>query len=169
LGWCWLDEQIEVLIGRILREKGLRLAVAESCTGGLVGHRITNVAGSSTYYLGSVTAYAYETKVRLLSVNWDTLEKHGAVSRETVLEMAKGVRRAMAADIGISVTGIAGPGGGTPEKPVGLTWIGISAPDMEQAYSFTWTGDRIYNKEQSAEAALQILLEFLRKREDGSH
>jgi PncC family amidohydrolase len=147
----------------------LRLAVAESCTGGLVGHRLTNVAGSSTYYLGSVTAYAYETKVRLLSVSWETLENYGAVSRETVLEMAKGIRRVMAADIGISVTGIAGPGGGTPEKPVGLTWIGISTPNMEQAYSFTWTGDRISNKEQSAEAALQILLEFLRKREDGSH
>jgi nicotinamide-nucleotide amidase len=109
---------LEVLVGELLRRGGLRLAVAESCTGGLIGHRITNVPGSSTYYMGSVTAYAYEAKVRVLGVRWSTLEKYGAVSQETVLEMASGVRRALAADIGLSVSGIAGPGGGTPEKPV---------------------------------------------------
>src|SRR5512139_261331 len=92
-------EALEVLIGEGLRQRGWRLALAESCTGGLIGHRITNVPGSSTYYMGSVTAYAYEAKVRLLGVRWATLEQYGAVSRETALEMARGVRQALAADI----------------------------------------------------------------------
>jgi PncC family amidohydrolase len=153
---------LEVTLGRLLRERGLRLAVAESCTGGLVGHRITNVPGSSTYYMGSVTAYAYEAKVRLLSVKWKTLEQYGAVSEETVLEMAIGVRRALAADIGLSVSGIAGPGGGTPDKPIGLTWIGISAPDLTKAYETICTGDRLAIKEQSAEEALQFLVQYLK-------
>ena len=139
----------------------MRLAVAESCTGGLIGHLITNVAGSSTYYMGSVTAYAYEAKVRLLGVRWETLEKYGAVSQETVLEMARGVRRAMAADIGLSVSGIAGPGGGTPEKPVGLTWIGLSAPGVDEAWEHIWPGDRLSVKTQTAECALRLLIDFL--------
>lgn len=156
-----VDEKLEVLVGELLRQRGLRLAVAESCTGGLIGHWITNVAGSSTYYTGSVTAYAYEAKVRLLGVRWATLEKYGAVSEETVLEMARGVRRALAADIGLSVSGIAGPGGGTPEKPVGLTWVGLSAADVDEARRFVWPGDRLEVKSRSAEAALQLLLDFL--------
>lgn len=159
---CTLDKTLEVVVGELLRKHGWRLAVAESCTGGLVGHRITNVPGSSTYYMGSVTAYAYEAKVRLLGVRWDTLEKYGAVSRETVIEMAEGVRRALAADVAISVSGIAGPGGGTPEKPVGLIWIGLAAPDYRGAWSYLWSGDRIENKELSAEAALQLLVDYLR-------
>ena len=161
----------EVTIGDLLRQHGWRLAVAESCTGGLIGHRITNVPGSSTYYMGSVTAYAYEAKVRLLGVHWKTLEEHGAVSGETVREMARGVRQALAADIGISVSGIAGPGGGTPEKPVGLVWVGLSAPNYENAWSFLWKGDRIKNKEDSAEAALELLATYLQgllHDEDGS-
>ena len=152
---------LEIQVGELLRLHGLRLAVAESCTGGLVGHRLTNVAGSSTYYMGSVTAYAYEAKVRLLNVRWETLEKHGAVSGETVIEMARGVRHALAADIGLSVSGIAGPGGGTPEKPVGTVWIGLSSPEDEFAELFVWEGDRIQNKEHSAEAALQLLADYL--------
>ena len=87
-------DDIEIKIGEELRDRGWRLAVAESCTGGLIGHRLTNISGSSTYYLGSITAYAYRAKVRLLDVSWDTLEKYGAVSDETVREMAKGVRHA---------------------------------------------------------------------------
>jgi PncC family amidohydrolase len=155
------NRSIEMQVGDLLRERGLRLAVAESCTGGLLSHRITNVPGSSTYYIGGVTAYAYEAKVRALGVHWETLEKYGAVSRETVLEMARGIRQAMAADIGISVSGIAGPGGGTPDKPVGTTWIGLSAPDRDQAYHNVWPGDRLAIKEQSAQAALQVLLDYL--------
>jgi PncC family amidohydrolase len=155
------DKLLEILVGDLLREHGLRLAVAESCTGGLIGHRLTNVAGSSTYYMGSVTAYAYEAKVRLLGVSWETLEKNGAVSRATVLEMARGVRRALAADVGLAVSGIAGPGGGTPEKPVGLTWIGLSTPYVQVAQDYYWKGDRLQNKEASAEAALQLLVDHL--------
>lgn len=155
------QKPLEVLIGELLRQQGLRLAVAESCTGGLVGHRITNVPGSSTYYMGSVTAYAYEAKVRLLGVRWETLEKYGAVSKETVLEMAYGVRHALAADIGLSISGIAGPGGGTPEKPVGSTWIGLSARGVDEAWSHLWKGDRLQVKEQSAQEALRLLADYL--------
>jgi PncC family amidohydrolase len=137
------------------------LAVAESCTGGLLGHLLTNIPGASTYYMGSITAYSYEAKVRLLGVRWETLEKHGAVSKETALEMARGVRRALAADVGISITGIAGPGGSTQEKPVGLTWIGLNTPHFSEAWHFVWDGDRIQVKERSAEAALRLLEEYL--------
>lgn len=150
-------------MGELLQRRGLRLAVAESCTGGLIGHLLTNVAGSSTYYMGSVTAYAYEAKVRLLGVSWDTLEKFGAVSSETALEMARGIRIALAADVGISVTGIAGPSGSTPEKPVGTVWIGISTPNEEYARHFLWLGNRLAIKKQSAQAALDLLVEYLQK------
>lgn len=155
------NEALEVIAGKLLRERGLRLAVAESCTGGLLSHRITNVPGSSTYFIGGIIAYAYEAKVRLLGVRWETLEKYGAVSQETVLEMARGVRRSLAADIGIAISGIAGPGGGTPEKPVGLTWIGFSSEAVEEAHKFIWPGDRLKVKEQSAQAALKILVDYL--------
>jgi PncC family amidohydrolase len=155
------DKPVEVLLGELLRQRGLRLATAESCTGGLIGHWITNVPGSSTYYVGGVIAYAYEAKVRLLGVRWETLEKYGAVSRETVLEMARGARRALAADIGIAVSGVAGPGGATPDKPVGYTWIGLSMPDTELAWCYTWEGDRLLNKELSAKQALRLLVDHL--------
>ena len=111
--------------------------------------------------MGSVTAYAYEAKVRLLGVRWETLEKYGAVSQETVLEMARGVRTALAADIGLSVSGIAGPGGGTPDKPVGLVWIGLSAEQVDEAWCNIWSGGRLQVKEQSAQAALQMLADYL--------
>jgi len=109
-------DELETTIGTILRQKGLKLATAESCSGGLLADHITNVAGSSDYFIGGVVAYSYEAKVALLHVSWDTLRAHGAVSRETVVEMARGVRTALGADIGISVSGIAGPGGGLPDK-----------------------------------------------------
>ncbi len=156
------EKPLEILVGELLRRRGLRLAVAESCTGGLIGHRLTNVAGSSTYYVGGISAYAYEAKVRLLGVRWETLEQYGAVSEETVIEMARGVRRALAADVGLSVSGIAGPGGGTPEKPVGTVWIGLSTPQAEFAQHYLWEGDRLQNKELSAEAALQMLCNYLK-------
>lgn len=154
-------ESLEALVGKLLQERQLRLAVAESCTGGLIGHRLTNVPGSSNYFLGGITAYSYEAKARLLGVSWDTLRSVGAVNRETVLQMARGVRRALEADIGLSVSGIAGPGGGTPDKPVGLSWIGLSAPDFENAWEYLWQGNRIQNKEQSAEQALWLLKDYL--------
>lgn len=99
--------------------------------------------------------------MRLLGVKWETLEAYGAVSQETVLEMALGVRRAFAADVGLSISGVAGPGGGTPEKPVGLTWIGLSAPQYQDAQHFVWDGDRLKNKEYSVQAAMDILAKFL--------
>jgi PncC family amidohydrolase len=165
-----IDEPLEIQIGKLLSLRELSLAVAESCTGGLIGHLITNIAGSSAYYLGSVTAYAYEAKVRLLGVRWETLEKYGAVSQETALEMAEGVRQALSADIGLSVTGIAGPDGGTPDKPVGTAWIGLSASGIDQAWCYKWEGDRISNKQQSAEQALRLLVDLLSEQvNDGSN
>ena len=163
-----MSELLEVTVGDLLRARGWRLAVAESCTGGLIGHRLTNIPGSSTYYMGSITAYAYEAKVRLLGVQWETLEAEGAVSKAVVLEMARGARRALAADVGLSVSGIAGPGGGTEDKPVGLTCFGLSTPDDEQAWEFVWQGNRLQNKELSAEQALQLLVDFLRSLRDGN-
>jgi PncC family amidohydrolase len=157
-----MNEPLEAQIGALLREPGLKIATAESCTGGLVAHRITNMPGSSDYFLGGVVAYANEAKVAQLGVSWETLKSNGAVSRETALEMARGAREALGAEIAVSVTGIAGPGGGMPEKPVGSTWIGLSTPDGEWARHFVWTGDRLTNKELSAEAALRLLLDYLR-------
>ncbi len=156
-----MDEPLEVQVGKAIKARGWTLATGESCTGGLLGHRLTNVPGSSEYYLGGVVAYAYEAKERLLKVSHDTLYKHGAVSQETALEMALGARQALGADVGLSVTGIAGPGGGLPDKPVGLTWIAISSREGQQAERHVWQGDRLEIKTQSAEAALRLLLRTL--------
>ena len=158
---------LETLIGPLLMARGLKLVVAESCTGGLIGHRLTNIPGSSEYYLGSITAYAYEVKEALLGVRHTTLEAHGAVSRETAIEMADGIRRALSGFfplenmIGLSVTGIAGPGGGMAHKPVGLVWIGLSTSRLQQAWQFNWHGNRLQNKENTAEKALQLLWDYL--------
>lgn len=143
------------------RARGLKLAAAESCTGGLVADRITNIPGSSEYFIGGVVAYAYEAKANLLGVAWDTLHTHGAVSEETVREMARGARKIFDVDIAVSVSGIAGPGGGMPDKPVGLTWFGLSTKDGEWARHFIWDGDRIKNKQLSSEAALQFIVDYL--------
>ena len=148
-----MANSVEVQIGHLLRKRELKLALAESCTGGLIGDRITNVPGSSEYFLGGIVAYAYEAKVALLGVSWDTLNTKGAVSQETVLEMARGARRILNTDIAVSVTGIAGPGGGTPEKPVGTTWIGLVAKEGEWTRLFQFSGNREQNKISSADAA----------------
>jgi PncC family amidohydrolase len=157
-----LDEPLEVVLGELLVARGSTLAVAESLTGGLVCDRLTDVSGSSRYFLGGITAYANEAKMKLLGVSAETLEAHGAVSAETVLQMARGVRLALGADFGISTSGIAGPTGGTPEKPVGTTWIGFSAADGEEARYFLFQGERLAVKEQATEAALQMLVDHLR-------
>ena len=158
-----MEQPLEILLGQLLRARGLKLATAESCTGGLIADKITDVPGSSDYFLGGFVSYAYEAKVAALGVSWDTLHKFGAVSRETVLEMARGARQVLGADLAISVSGIAGPGGGLPEKPVGATWIGLVTPDGERAEVFYWKGNRRENKEQSAQAALKMVTEFLQK------
>jgi PncC family amidohydrolase len=156
-----MQKTIEALLGQWMREKKIKLAIAESCTGGLIADRITNIPGSSEYFCGGVVAYAYEAKVALLNVSWDTLEKYGAVSREVVIEMARGARIALSADLAVSVSGIAGPGGGLPDKPVGTTWIGLSTIDKDWARKYLWEGDRLQNKALSADAALQFILDYL--------
>lgn len=156
-----MEFPLELRIGNILRQRHATLGTAESCTGGLISHRITDVPGSSEYFAGGIVAYSYEAKVALLNVSWDTLNTKGAVSKETVLEMARGARQALGVDIAVSVSGIAGPGGGTPEKPVGSTWIGLTAPDGEWARHFVWQGDREQNKQYSCDAAFQFILDYL--------
>jgi PncC family amidohydrolase len=159
-----MDGTLEQRVGEALRARAWTVALAESCTGGLVGHRLTEVPGSSDYFLGGVVAYAYDAKERLLSVHHQTLYDHGAVSRETAIEMAHGARVAFGADIGLSVTGIAGPGGGMPDKPVGLTWIAVSTRNGDRAEPYMASGDRSANKISAAEAALQLLLRVVAER-----
>jgi PncC family amidohydrolase len=160
----------EAVVGELLRARGLTLAVAESCTGGLISHRITNVPGSSDYYLGSVTSYANRVKEQVLNVPGEVLAAHGAVSPETARAMAQGVCRLLGADLGLAVTGIAGPGGGTDQKPVGLVYIALVAPDGEWVEEHRWrwgrgvgegAAERLANKAASAEAALSLLRAYL--------
>jgi nicotinamide-nucleotide amidase len=152
---------IEEKIGGLLLERRYKLACAESCTGGLVSDRITNIPGSSAYFPGGVVAYSYESKAKLLGVSWDALNSFGAVSEQVVIQMARGARNLFEADVAISVSGIAGPGGGTPEKPVGTTCIGLAAIDGEWTRHFIWNGDREQNKHFSSDAVLQLLLDYL--------
>ncbi len=154
---------LEEKLGRLLKERGLSLATAESCTGGLLSHRITNVPGSSNYFVGGVVAYSNEVKEKLLGVSAETLRTKGAVSRETAIQMARGVRKLLGADIGVGITGIAGPGGATPTKPVGLVYVAVSAPDYERCEEFRWQGDRLENKRLSTEAALKMVLDYLER------
>lgn len=156
-----MTDSLEVQIAELLRTRNLKLVTAKSCTGGLIASRITDVPGSSDYFVGGVVSYAYEAKVGLIRVAWDTLQTYGAVSREIVLEMARSAREVLQADIAISVSGIAGPGGGLPDKPVGTTWIGLSAQEGEWARVYCFDGDRLQNKSFSANAALQLLLDYL--------
>ena len=156
-----MTNSLELRVGNILQQKKLTLATAESCTGGLIAHLMTNIPGSSEYFLGGIVAYSYQAKADLLGVSWDTLNSTGAVSKETVLEMAIGAKEKMKADIVVSVSGIAGPGGGTPDKPVGTTWVGLATISHVEARHFIWDGDREENKKLSSEAALQFILDYL--------
>ena len=158
-------EPLEKVVGRLLTEQRLTLALAESCTGGLIASRLTNVPGSSAYFIGGVVSYANEVKERVLGVSHQTLQEHGAVSEETAREMARGVQRLLRTDVALAVTGIAGPSGGTPEKPVGLTYIALAAENLERCERWLWQGERWANKAQSAEAALQMLREYLEARQ----
>lgn len=152
---------LEATLITLLTEKKQTLSVAESCTGGLLGHYLTNVAGSSTAFTGGVIAYANAVKEGVLGVKTETLIQHGAVSEETACEMAEGVRRLLTTDYALSVTGVAGPGGGSPEKPVGLVYIGLATPQQTTARHYLWQSDRQGNKEDSAQAALTWLHEVL--------
>ena len=148
-------------IGRLLCQKGLSLALVESATGGLVSHLITNVPGSSDYYRGSITTYGNRAKIELAGVSEESLEKYGAVSSRVVEEMARGGRQALAADICLSDSGIAGPGGATDTKPVGLFYIGLSCKDGTYSRRHIFSGSRQQNKQQAAEAVMGWLKEYL--------
>ena len=148
-------------VGNLLRQKGLTLGVVESATGGLISHLITNVPGSSDYYKGSVTAYSNEAKIKVVGVKEATINKYGAVSYQVAEEMAQGGRKILATDICLVDTGIAGPGGATPGKPVGLFHIGLSHQAGTYSRKHNFRGNRDQNKHRAAEAALTWLKEYL--------
>ena len=156
------DTDLAAVVLDQLRSRGLKLAVAESCTGGLLGERITNIPGSSDVFLGGVIAYHNDVKRDALGVRAEDLERHGAVSEEVALQMASGARAKTGADVGVSVTGIAGPGGGTPEKPVGLVWIAIDVSETK-ARRFHLVGDRAEIRQRAAQAALEMVRRALSK------
>jgi len=152
---------LEQEVGNLLRQKGLTLGIVESATGGLISHLITNVPGSSDYYKGSVTAYSNEVKIKVVGVKADTINKYGAVSYQVAEEMAQGGRKILATDICLADTGIAGPSGATPGKPVGLFYIGLSHQAGTYSQKHYFQGNREQNKRQATEAALGWLKEYL--------
>lgn len=158
-----MTEPLAIAIGELLRVKHLKLALAESCTGGLIASHITDVAGSSEYFLGSIVAYAYEAKEGLLQVPHDLLLQHGAVSEPIARELAKNARAKFGADVAVGITGIMGPGGATATKPLGLTYIALSAPDADWCRKFVWQGNRLENKASAAHAALEMLYDYLNR------
>jgi PncC family amidohydrolase len=156
-----LSEMLDAGVGALLLARNRTIATAESCTGGLVAARITSVAGSSAYFLGGIVSYSNDAKHRLLGIPNLMLERYGAVSADTALAMARGVRRSLRTDICVSTTGIAGPGGATPTKPVGLVYVALAAEGVERCRRFIWPGDRLANITASAEAALSLVRAYL--------
>jgi nicotinamide-nucleotide amidase len=156
-------ETLEMMVGKILKEKNKTLSTAESCTGGYISHLITKIPGSSKYYVGSVISYAYEIKENELHVPHEVILKHGAVSQPVVEQMAKAIREKYKTDYSISASGIAGPDGGTPEKPVGTVWIAIATPDTIISKKFLFGNNRERNIQKTADAALKMLKEELDK------
>ena len=148
-------------IGDLLRQQGLTFGAVESATGGLISHAVTNISGSSDYYLGSVTSYSNTVKMKVIGVRAETLEKYGAVSNRVAEEMALGGRKLLGVDICIADTGIAGPGGATADKPVGLFYLGLADSDGAQSRRHLFSGDRRQNKQNAAETALLWLREYL--------
>ena len=159
------DETLEGVVGEMLRVRGLTIATAESCTGGLLAHRLTNVSGSSAYMLGGVVAYANEVKVRVLGVDPAALERHGAVSEVVARQMAEGVREKLGASVGVATTGVMGPTGGTPDKPVGTVWVGYADAEGSHARRFRFAHDRLTNKALSSTMALNMVRVSLLKKE----
>ena len=156
-----IDEQTLKKVSEFLKQKNLTIATAESCTGGLIAHSLTNISGSSDYFKRGIVSYSNESKIELLDISEELLIKYGAVSIQVAQAMAEGVRIKSNVDIGISTTGIAGPTGGTNEKPVGLVYISISTSDETMVQKFQFLGDRLQNKERTCNAALQMLLNIL--------
>jgi PncC family amidohydrolase len=161
------EEELGPLVARarqiqeLMLSRALKLATAESCTGGLIAHAVTEIAGSSDYFVGGIVSYSNDLKEAELGVKPETLERHGAVSAQTAVEMAEGARRRYRADVAVAVTGIAGPGGGTDAKSVGLTYISVADAAGHDVRRFGWTDDRHHNKLRSAQAALDLVLERL--------
>ena len=151
------EDTLQDCIGRLLTAYGKTMSAAESCTGGMISHLITSIPGSSAYYLGSVTSYANSVKENVLGVSPNIIRQHGAVSSECAAAMAEGVRKLTGSDFAISTTGIAGPDGGSAEKPVGLVWIGVSSQNSTETYKIQYKGDRQRNIERFAAYALNIL------------
>ncbi len=154
------ETNLEAVVGQLLRERGLTLAAAESCTGGYLSHLITSVPGSSDYFAGGIVAYDNEIKIQQTGVDRETLKAHGAVSEETVLRMARGAREKLGTDIGVATSGIAGPGGGTPDKPVGTVWIAYSDARQEVAKKLNLSSERMVN----IRLASMIVLNLIRQR-----
>jgi nicotinamide-nucleotide amidase len=151
------EEGLEIAIGKLLKQKGLTLAVAESCTGGYLSHLITSVPGSSDYFLGSIIPYGYEIKMRQLGVKPEILEQNGAVSEPTIIEMANLVRAKFNTSIGVATSGIAGPGGATPDKPVGTVWIAYSDKHHTVTKKLQLSKDRMINIKLSSAAVLNLI------------
>ncbi|MFW6120947.1 MAG: CinA family protein [Petrotogales bacterium] len=158
-----LDSQLLNKISEKLKENDLKIATAESCTGGLLAHTLTNISGSSEYFDRGVISYSNQAKIELLGVPEKTLKQYGAVSEQTAKAMAIGIKERSNVEIGISTTGVAGPTGGTKEKPVGLVYIGIAGSKNVKVKKFIFSGDRIQNKENTCKAALDMLLENLQR------
>lgn len=161
--FCGSDTTLAGALGSILTERGETLATAESCTGGNIAHEITRVAGSSVYFKGSVVAYSNEVKIRVLNVSLETLSGFGAVSRETVLQMVSGVQRLLSSDCAIATSGIAGPGGGSVEKPVGTVWIAVRYSERSEAECFCFEGDREQVIARATQSALLMLIQLMTK------
>jgi nicotinamide-nucleotide amidase len=159
------EEPIEKTIGKLLREKKLKISVAESCTGGLIANRLTNIPGSSDYFDRGVIAYSNKSKIEILGVPEELIEKYGAVSEEVAKAMALGIRKISCSDIGLSTTGIAGPTGGTPDKPVGLVYIGVSYENETIVEKHNFRNDRITNKERFSQSALNLVRKVLTEKE----
>lgn len=157
------DESLAENLGRLLQNRNLTLTTAESCTGGYVAHLITSIPGSSTYFMGSVVAYANEVKQSLLGVQKNTLEVYGAVSEETVREMVKGALKVMNTDLAVSISGIAGPGGGSPEKPVGTIWMAVGNSTITEVFKLQTGKDRLKNIEYAGNMALNMVRKFVLK------
>ena len=161
-------EELEEVLGRLLSERRLTLAVAESCTGGLIADRLTDTSGSSAYFERGVIAYSNVSKTSLLGVAPELIEKHGAVSREVALAMAAGVRAIASTDIGLATTGIAGPTGGTVDKPVGLVWVAYADRERSRALRFTFGEGRRRVKERASQAALELVRRMILNITDAS-
>jgi nicotinamide-nucleotide amidase len=151
------DDALESIIAKLLIDRNLKISVAESCTGGLIANRITNISGSSKFFERGVVAYSNAAKVEILKVNEDTIANNGAVSHEVAMQMAEGIKSISGADIGLATTGIMGPTGATPNKPVGLVYIGICDDKICSAKEFRFGDDRLLNKDRASQAALEML------------